>query len=324
MDALPYTNLTSDNWDHYMQYRPRYPPKTWTSFLAYHRGPLTTIHELGCGSGVGAQGLLTTTNPTITHLILSDPGPTNIAAARALLTPLLLLLSPTINVSFHTGPAEEGLPPSLAAPGTIDLVFACECLHWTEIRRTLTAAAAQLRPGGTFASVYYMHIPRIRNSPIAEVAFDNFALACWRKKREDGPGGKQPSAQAGLGLDFVPFDQPPGAWTDVKRVYMNFKQGQRWTRPKVLDVMMAGVKMESAVREGEEEEAEWVEVDEGWQRKGCKAEWFRGFLRTLQFMFPDDLAFDTEEWAAFEVALQEVGGAVDVYWPASMIMARKK
>lgn len=331
MSVLPYTTFSTSDWDRYMNYRPTYPTSVWSSWLSYHTGHLTNIHELGCGSGAGALGILTTTaaehrGDALKHLILSDPGEANIAEAKRVLS--RDLAQPLLNkarLSLHTGRAEDGLPAELAPPASLDLVFACECLHWTNIDEVMPAVAASLRPGATFAAVYYMHIPQVRSSDGVQDALTNLIRGRQRQQQAEaeakGSGKPLPRGwgQAARGLDFVPFD--PLMWEDVRRVYMNIMKGQRWTPPAGIDAA-SHLDVDSEVREGET--AEWIERDSGWERQGCDAKWFRGFLRTLTNSFPDDASLQMEEWDGLEAALQEFGGVVDVYWPATTIMARKK
>lgn len=87
--SLPYTHPTMP-WDKFYSSRADYPSSMFESFLHYHRGPLDVLHDLGAGSGLAADGLLTalrSKSPTtarasparLPRTILSDPGKENLS-----------------------------------------------------------------------------------------------------------------------------------------------------------------------------------------------------------------------------------------------------
>lgn len=54
---LPYTHPTMP-WDKFYSSRADYPNSMFETFLKYHQGPLDVLHDLGAGSGLAADGLL--------------------------------------------------------------------------------------------------------------------------------------------------------------------------------------------------------------------------------------------------------------------------
>lgn len=83
---LPYTHPTMP-WDKFYSSRADYPDSMFESFLKYHQGPLSVLHDLGAGSGLAADGLLSALRRSQPHeasaiklprTILSDPGEENI------------------------------------------------------------------------------------------------------------------------------------------------------------------------------------------------------------------------------------------------------
>lgn len=94
---LPYTHPTMP-WDKFYSSRADYPNSMFESFLKYHQGPLEVLHDLGAGSGLAADGLLSALRrthaapqrgtvrslaaaaaaPKLPRTILSDPGQENL------------------------------------------------------------------------------------------------------------------------------------------------------------------------------------------------------------------------------------------------------
>lgn len=141
--AFPFA-LQKDVWKHYLQSRPSYPDSLWHQWIEYHQGPLITAHELGTGCGIGAAGLLAashTRGHPIKHMILSDPSESNVITAKELLKAEDY---PGTRLSFHQKTGED----SFLEPGSVDMVIACECLHFTDIERAISSIHASLRPGG--------------------------------------------------------------------------------------------------------------------------------------------------------------------------------
>lgn len=89
--GLPYTHPTMP-WDKFYSSRADYPDSMFESFLKYHQGALDVLHDLGAGSGLAADGLLSALRRThhargdntgssslkLPRTILSDPGEENL------------------------------------------------------------------------------------------------------------------------------------------------------------------------------------------------------------------------------------------------------
>lgn len=90
---LPYTHPTMP-WDKFYSSRADYPRSMFESFLQYHHGPLGVLHDLGAGSGLAADGLLTAFRPhlgsapsaRLPRTILSDPGEVNLGITARFVT----------------------------------------------------------------------------------------------------------------------------------------------------------------------------------------------------------------------------------------------
>lgn len=83
---LPYTHPTMP-WDKFYSSRADYPDSMFEGFLQYHHGPMNVLHDLGAGSGLAADGLLSAllrsqprniSPKKLPRIILSDPGEENL------------------------------------------------------------------------------------------------------------------------------------------------------------------------------------------------------------------------------------------------------
>ncbi|KAJ4413925.1 hypothetical protein N0V82_008230 [Gnomoniopsis sp. IMI 355080] len=329
--------VDEDRWDTYIKHRPGYPDSMFQRWLDYHgaNNNLESIHDLGTGGGVGPLALLQAlprlrgdscgggnNTPIIKMVHLSDPGAANIAAAGRNLTSTRF---PGVHFTFHRGRGED--PNPNVGPGTLDMVTAYECLHWTDIEPTMRNVAAYLRPGGTFAAVHYYAVPRIVNNPTARQAQLDMEVLYSRTLAERGARmDTKLRLQVATGLDFVPMD--PDVWQGVVRRYVNVRN-REW----ICDEMLLG----SGLTEAEisaraprrwmdfaREKEEVVEQDwEDWGRRGVGVQELREYQAGRMPGVFDDFA-ETAEWKALERAVDEGGGRVDVEIPMTMILARKK
>ncbi|CAN8099650.1 unnamed protein product [Discula destructiva] len=330
-----------DKWDTYIKQRPGYPDSMFQRWLDYHGkdNKLESIYDLGTGGGVGAMALLKAlprlhrhdpANSSLKTLHLSDPGEANIAAARHNLTPTRF---PGINFTFHRGPGEE--PNPNIAPGTLDMVMACECLHWTRIEPTMRNIAASLRPGGTFAAILYNATPRIigdgdgDGNPAARQA--QLAVERLWQRTLDARGAQtdvRARLQCANGLDFVPMD--PAVWErgSVVRWYCAVRN-REWAFEELLlglaeeEIAAGRPRVWADFGPGREVE-EVVEQDlVDWGRRGVGVAELRAWQAARRPGAFDDV-FETGEWKLLERAVEEGGGRCDVEIPALMILGKKK
>lgn len=315
--------LTADVWDNYMKYRPNYPDSMWNEWLDYHRGPLATAHDLGTGCGIGAAKLLTAARARgqpIKNMILSDPTDTNIQTTKDFLVGQNHFAG--TEFTFHQQPGENQFLP----PGSVDLVIACECLHWTEIDKAIAAMHASLRPGGTAAAVFYA-LPslRILNNDAAQAAWAKIA-AERAAKREAEPRILSPRVQPrqlGMGLNFVPMDK--ALWEDVVRTWINFPNGKtEWSslNPEHAALNPKSWAQAPSMIDPKTDTLRWVDDHDGWGLRECTIEEIKGILSTM-IMFAD-IPMDGEAWKELESAVKEGGGTVHVVWPATTLLGRKK
>lgn len=322
-----------DKWDHYLKYRPQYPDSMFEKWFAYHgeNEPLEAVHDLGAGGGVSALAFLNAlpkirgAPSPVKTMYLSDPGAVNLDAARRNLTSQRF---PGVAFHFHQGPGEE-LNPDIA-PGSLDLVMACECLHFTKIEPTMKNIASYLRPGGTFATIMYLATPRILNNDRVLARQREFEIMWRAETTRRGKGIHLPSRlQAGMGLDFIPLDKALWQEGSVVRWYCNIAN-REWPfqdlicelSPEAIDKYKPTRRIHLEKDGGTEKEEEETDL-ESWGMKDITVEQMRGIYAAWQPGALDDFP-ELPEWKAFVEEIERAGGKVDAEVPAMMILAKRK
>ncbi|KAI1292696.1 hypothetical protein F5Y03DRAFT_375381 [Xylaria venustula] len=122
------------SWSEYMRYRPIYPDSFFRRIYEYYGGSpgacWSTAHDVGAGNGIVSSNLAT----KFDHVVVSDPNDGYNETARELLDEKSGL--PESKFVFLKEPAEH----SSVEAGTVDLITACECMHWTD---TVTRALVE-------------------------------------------------------------------------------------------------------------------------------------------------------------------------------------
>lgn len=310
-------SLPPSVWDHYIDYRPSYPNSMWNTWLDYHRGPLDTAHEVGTGCGIGAANLMDAAKARrqpIKRVILSDPAESNILTTRDLLQRSNQFSDTTFK--FYQNAGEE----SFLQPGSVDMVIACECLHWMDIRKAITSIYASLRPGGTFAGVHYA-VPtlRITDNEKATEALRRL-VETQRTKQSTSTAFNNRSAelpQLGMGLNFVPLDK--SLWEDVIRTWFNVPDGETslpsWS-------IRVGTPQAPSMIDAETERFRWVQDQDGWGMRNCTVDHIKGMLATTYYS--DEKIFEEPAWKEFEDAATQKGDSFQVTYFATTFTARKK
>ncbi|KAG6016314.1 hypothetical protein E4U43_003923 [Claviceps pusilla] len=128
-----------DFWNNYLEGRPTAPPCFFERLFRYHEahhGHFGTVHDVGAGNGPYASVL----RSKFAHVIVSDIAAENVALAEKRLG--------ADGFSYRVSRLEDG---DDILPGSVDMVFATNVLHFCDQDVALKAVARQLRPGGTFA-----------------------------------------------------------------------------------------------------------------------------------------------------------------------------
>ncbi|KAJ0108961.1 methyltransferase domain-containing protein [Diaporthe amygdali] len=316
---LPFS-LQADDWKQYLQYRPAYPNSLWHEWLEYHQGSLSSAHDLGTGCGISAASLLSASqasNQPIGQMILSDPSESNIVTARGMLRADHY---PGTRLLFHQKMAED----YFLEPNSVDMVIACECLHWTDIDKAIATIHASLRPGGTLAAVFYsVSSSQIRDNKRADTAWKAFRQMHYRRlidEKIETFFARIKTSQLGMGLDFVPLERDK--WQDVKRIYINVPDGQTEWPMEAGVLELIKTKGTSRV-DSEYDSFEWRDDPDGWGIKDYTMEKLKEMLISWHFHYGDK-DWQSKEWRELEAAVAEGCDTFHLVFPATVILGRKK
>lgn len=137
--------LDDQSWDIYLRGRPRVPDSFFTRIFNYHQakgGSFGTVHDVGAGVAPYARLL----RSRFSHVIVSDIVPENVAMASS-------RLKDDPGFSFRVSKLQDAHD---IAPGSVDLVFATNVMHFAEPQdAAMETIAQQLSPGGTFAAALF-------------------------------------------------------------------------------------------------------------------------------------------------------------------------
>ncbi|OTA96075.1 hypothetical protein M434DRAFT_151574 [Hypoxylon sp. CO27-5] len=296
---LGFSSKQGVNWSNYLIYRPTYPTSFFERIYDYHAqkpgASWYIAHDVGAGCGVVSKTLAA----RFDSVIVSDPNDGYVTLARKLLVEEALL--PESKFKFLQEPAEK----SSLESDTVDLITACECLHWTTPDTAIKEFGRELKTGGTLAISYYSR-PLIEGSEQVQEAWKALWAEHW--KRAQHTAIKDACQIANTGFENVEF--PEEEWEGVKRIYIN-------TQGDVNAFAVNDLRSESKVKEGEEQV--WIEGDEDWSDvKGIQ--WFKGYVGTWAPFIPEPDIQGT--WDDLELALE--GKQVKIRTPVAMILATKK
>ncbi|KAI0406842.1 S-adenosyl-L-methionine-dependent methyltransferase [Xylaria palmicola] len=288
------------DWSMYAACRPIYPPSFFQRIYAYHaakpQAAWSRAHDVGAGAGIVSAGLA----GKFDRVVMSDPNDGHAALGHKILVDELGI--PAAKLAF----LQEGAEKSSVASGSVDLVTACEMIHWTNTDAAVDEFYRQLKTGGTVVIAYYSR-PRIVGNAIAQRAWRGIFRASAEKIGALGALYDRLLRIVNSGLENV--ELPGTKWRGVKRVYINTGGS---VEPFALDDRTA----ESKVKEGEEKI--WEEADEDWMDiKGI--DWFKPYFATWTPRIPDEEIRDL--WDQLEAALN--GQDVRVETPVVLIFGTK-
>ncbi|KAF3061475.1 Methyltransferase type 11 [Daldinia childiae] len=286
------------DWSNYLAYRPVYPQSFFERIYNYHTQKAgvawSVAHDTGAGCGI-VSSVLASRFDSVT---ISDPNDGYTKLAREFI--LEKTLFPESKFRFLQETAEK----SSVESDTVDLITACECIHWTTPDIAIKEFRRQLKAGGTLAITYYTR-PLIGANERAVRAWKAVWDAFSKKHRARMSSTAYEIANAALeSLEF-----PEDDWEALKRIYIN-AQG-------TLDGFMLDDRVaESRVKESEEKV--WVE-DEDWCDT-CGIEWLKGYVATWEPHFQEsEIQYI---WDELERALE--GKQVKIKTPVVMILATKR
>ncbi|KAK3339658.1 S-adenosyl-L-methionine-dependent methyltransferase [Lasiosphaeria hispida] len=287
------------NWSDYLAFRPVYPKSFFNHIYEYHfqkpQAVHSVAHDVGAGCGIVSSSLAS----RFDKVIVSDPNDGYTALARKLLVEQSGLGSGKFTF------LQEGAEKSSAGSGTVDLVTACEMMHWTDTAVAIKEFNRVLKVGGSLAVTYYT-VPRIVGNDAAEKIW----RAIWLAYAERAQGELYDHAFGIVNSAFQSIGLPEDGWERVKRVYIN-------TGGSLVPFQIDDRLTESRVRE--DEEAVWVEGDKDWYDvQGL--DWLKGYLATWVPRIPES---DIQGlWDGLDAALN--GKPANLETPLVLIFATKK
>jgi SAM-dependent methyltransferase len=143
-------------WNNYLKGRPTAPEAFFNRIFGYHEekgGRFGTAHDAGAGNGPYGQKL----RSRFETVIISDITPENVQLAQDRLG--------TDGFRYRSSRIEDAAD---ITPGSVDLVFATNVLHFAHQEEALQAIASQLRPGGTLV-VGAFGSARFRDAAVQDV-----------------------------------------------------------------------------------------------------------------------------------------------------------
>ncbi|KAI0022875.1 S-adenosyl-L-methionine-dependent methyltransferase [Xylariomycetidae sp. FL0641] len=289
------------DWSRYQEFRPAYPASFFARIYAYHgRKPgagWRVAHDVGAGHGIASAALAR----KFDRVVLSDPNDGYTSSARAILVQEPGFPAPKFRF------CQERAEASSVAAGSVDLLAACECMHWTETGAAVADFARQLRPGGTLAMTLYTRPLLLAGGARARDIWDAIWAAFARRAAADD------LVDRALRVTNTAFDGialPAGEWEAVRRVYINASRGADSFR---VDERAA----EDRVADGEERV--WVHGDPDWSHEHGIA-WFKGYVGTWMPPLPESEV--QELWDELERLLD--GGTIRTETPTVMVFATRK
>ncbi|KAJ5170575.1 uncharacterized protein N7500_003358 [Penicillium coprophilum] len=247
------------NWSDYLTFRPLYPPSFFEEVFTYHskkpHSSWSLAQDVGAGCGIVSSSLA----PRFGKVIVSDPNDGYTALARSLLVEESRLSESRFCF------LQESAEMSSVKSGSVDLLMACECIHWTRPEFAIREFARELVPGGTLVITHY-HYPRIVGNERAQQAWK--AVCAFYADGVNDPMLDHALKILNSGTEALEF--PVEDWEAVKRLYVNAQGSIKAFR--INDRVG-----ESQVKDGEE--IVWEEDNVDWMDEQDCA-WFKGYAST--------------------------------------------
>ena len=291
-------------WNNYLKGRPHAPGSFFTRIIQYHKahhGNFGTVHDVGAGNGPHALQL----RGKFRHVIVSDVVTENVRLAQERLG--------THGFSYRAAPIEQA---GDMAPGSVDLVFAANVMHFADQDAAMRAVASQLRPGGTFACAGFG--PARFEDPGVQGVWERITLQGSRvllAKADQPERTARIMARSQDGYNVAPLD-PEWFLPAAQRVHLNMEKGgltrllTREEEEKLAEPNYTGP-----------DDIETFEQEEGW-RFETDLSGVKEHFESFPFSAEDPAAF-TELWREMEQLLSD-GRPVKGYWPAKVILATRR
>jgi SAM-dependent methyltransferase len=290
-------------WNNYLKGRPQAPQNFFDRIYRYHEkqgGKFGTAHDVGAGNGPYSAEL----RSRFEHIVVSDIIDDNVNFAKERLG--------TDGFSYRTAKVEEADDIS---PGSVDLVFATNVLHFVDQQVAIEAIARQLRSGGTFAGAGFG--PALFDDPKVQDVWNRISQQGGRvilRKTSKIQETINVMERSSGGYNVAPLPEAlflPGA----KRIHLNQKNGG-----------ITGLLPPERRSEGSEpqhtspNDVETFEEEDGW-RFSWSLEDFKEHFGSFPHSKEDPLAF-VELWRELDDLLAN-GARLDGVFPATLILATR-
>ena len=287
-------------WNNYLKGRPSAPEVFFRRVFDYHQshgGKFGTVHDVGAGNGPYAHIL----RSRFQHVIISDIARENVVFAEDRLG--------KDGFTYRAARVEEG---EEIAPGSVDMVFATNVLHFCDQPLAMSEIARQLRPGGTFACAAF-GAAQFMDSRVQDVytRINHSGGRALLAKADDAERLVAVMARTQGTYNVAPLDKElflPGA----QRIHLNMENGGI-TAPLPPEVLV-----NEPVYTGVDDVETFVQ-EEGWSfvtgLEGVKE-------HVLSFPFAREDPYFGALWQDMEdiIGEDEVRGT----WPAKIILATRR
>jgi len=293
-------------WNNYLKGRPTAPETFFSRIFRYHEekgGRFGTVHDAGAGNAPYGYKL----RSRFDTVIISDITPENVRLAQDRLG--------TNGFRYRPGARIEDAADII--PGSVDLVFATNVLHFADQEAALQAVAAQLKPGGTLV-VGAFGSARFRDAKVQDV-WARIMHQAGRAllKHADDPAQTQKVMERSSGFyNVAPLDErlfEPGA----RRIHLNMGEGGLTS---LLPPEVAASGEPNYTGPGD---VEVWEEEEGWSVQ-TDLDGIRSHFASFPFSTLDSSAYEGlwEELRGLDVF--KGGRVVEAYFPATVILATRR
>ncbi|KAK4118006.1 S-adenosyl-L-methionine-dependent methyltransferase [Parathielavia appendiculata] len=289
-------------WNNYLKGRPTAPEAFFDRIFRYHEekgGRFGTVHDAGAGNGPYGRKL----RSRFETVIISDIAETNVRLAQGRLG--------TDGFRYRVARIEDGAD---IPPGSVDLVFATNVLHFADQEKAVQAIAQQLRPGGTLV-VGAFGSARFRDAEVQDVwaRITHQAGRALLKHAQDAAQTQKVMERSSGYYNVAPLDErlfAPGA----RRIRLNMGNGG------LTSLLPPEIEATEPSYTGPHDVEVW-EAEEGWSIK-TDLDGIKSHFASFPFSKLDPHSYEPL-WEELRGLLSD-GRVVEAYFPAAIILATRR
>ena len=328
--ASIFDSLPTSFWDGYSNGRPRPSTSFFERIFAYHAshgGDFGLVNDVGAGSGQWSLVLA----QRFAKVAVTEPAGASLDVARQRLTQGEEAAARKF--SFHEAGAEDA---TVQGPGSVDMVFACVMMHWTDVPVAIATFYQQLKPGGTLLMCLF-GMARFFD-PAIQRLWGRIMSTAINHRHDSLPGEMRRRANRDLnmqdtGYDAIELPESMFRAEATQRIKINFYGDDR-NAQRLGPECDTGLEYVSRIRPGEQVIRE-DDVEEWFLEKNLDGLreyhylllWFPlNILYGLPFLFhtyPMGCPESAVEADFKELEAKLDGGTCKGYWPVSIILATK-